>query len=117
MRRSATSYALEQRPTGDPSEILVDVSGEIDLTNAHELEEHLEELIAQDGSILVLDLNRVVFIDSAAVHVLFRTARRLGRNRFQLVFEPTSAVARILSIVNISEVAKVSESTADTSST
>jgi anti-anti-sigma factor len=104
-----TPYGLEQRQTGDPSQIRVDVTGELDLTNANELEERLEELAAPNGSILVLDLNRVVFIDSAALHVLFRTARRLGRDRFRLMFEPSAAVARTLAIVNISEVATVSE--------
>ena len=79
-----TSYELEQRPTDDPSLVRVDVSGELDLTNAHEVEERLEAITAANGSRLVLDLNRVVFIDSAALHVLFRTARRLGEDRFAL---------------------------------
>jgi anti-anti-sigma factor len=116
LRRSTTSYNLEQRQTGDPAQVHVDATGELDLTNAHELEERLQELAAANGSVLVLDLNRVVFIDSAALHVLFRTARRLGRDRFRIVFEPTAAVARTLSIVNISEVATVSEAALDASS-
>jgi anti-anti-sigma factor len=108
-----TSYELEQRPTEDAQTVLVEVMGELDLTNAHEVEERLGELAAPNGATLVLDLNRVVFIDSAALHVLFRTARRLGRERFGLVLEPTAAVARTLSIVGISEVATIGESVSD----
>jgi anti-anti-sigma factor len=90
--------------------VFVDVSGELDLTNARDVEERLEELAEANGSALVLDLNRLLFVDSAALHVLFRIARRLGKERFGLVFEPTAAVARTLTIVGISEVATVADS-------
>lgn len=112
-----TSYELEQRPTEDAQVVLVEVMGELDLTNAHEVEERLEELTSSNGATLVLDLNRVVFIDSAALHVLFRTARRLGRERFGLVLEPNAAVARTLAIVGISEVARIAESASELAST
>jgi anti-anti-sigma factor len=104
-----TSYELVQRSIDDPSLVLVDVTGELDLTNAHELEERLEALAETNASRLVLDLNRVVFVDSAALHVLFRIARLLGRDRFGLVLEDSAAVARTLAIVGISEVATISE--------
>ncbi|MGH3111543.1 MAG: STAS domain-containing protein [Gaiellaceae bacterium] len=108
-----TSYDLEQRPTHDPRFVHVDVTGELDLTNARELEERLEAITAASGSRLVLDLNRVVFIDSAALHVLFRTARRLGKDHFSLRLEPTAAIARTLEMVGISEVATILESADD----
>jgi anti-sigma B factor antagonist len=103
-----TSYDLEQRPTDDPTLVVVDVAGELDLTNAHEVEERLDALVDGDGTRLVLDLNRLLFIDSAALHVLFRLARKLGKDRFELVLEPAAAVARTLAIVGISEVVRVS---------
>jgi anti-sigma B factor antagonist len=105
-----TSYELEQRPTHDEALVLVEATGELDLTNAHEVEERLEELAEANGARLVLDLNRVVFIDSAALHVLFRTARKLGRERFAIVLEPGAAVARTLAIVGFAEVATIAGS-------
>ena len=105
-----TSYELQERPSDDAQVVLVEVMGELDLTNAREIEERLEALAARDGARLVLDVNRVVFIDSAALHVLFRTARRLGKGRFALVLEPTAPVARTLAIVGISEVATIADS-------
>jgi anti-anti-sigma factor len=86
--------------------VLVAVGGELDLTNAPELEERLEDLTDRDST-LVLDLNRLVFVDSAALHVLFRAARRLGRERFGIVLEPTAAVARTVTIVGLPDVATV----------
>lgn len=100
-----SSYEIEWRETDDPRVELVEVRGELDLTNARELEERLGDLPSEGGTSLVLDLNRVVFIDSAALHVLFKTARRLGKNRFGLLYEPTAAVARTLAIVGVPKVA------------
>lgn len=111
--KQVTSYELEERTTEAPNLVVVDVTGELDLTNAQAVEERLEDLAADAGPALVLDLNRVLFIDSAAIHVLFRAARRLGKERFGLVFEPTSAVARTLEIVAISKVAAVAASHED----
>jgi anti-sigma B factor antagonist len=108
-----TSYELEQHTTDDPNIVRLDIAGELDLTNAAELEDRLEAVTESNGAELVVDLNRVVFIDSAALHVLFRTARRLGRERFRLVLEPSAPVARTLAIVGIAEVATISDSAED----
>ena len=98
-----TSFELEERDTADARLRLVEVSGELDLTNARELEGRLEEL-ATDERVLALDLNRVLFIDSAALHVLFRAARNVGDGRFGLVLEPSAAIARTLEIVGMAQV-------------
>jgi anti-anti-sigma factor len=112
-----TSYELERRETATPDLVFLDVSGELDLTNATELEERLGDLSVANGARLVLDLNKVVFIDSAALHVLFRTARRIGKDRFGLVLDPTAAIARTLTIVGISEVVTMASSTDELGST
>ena len=74
------SFELDPQETEDPDVRHVCISGELDLTNARELEDRVAALAAEERSVVVLDLNRVVFIDSAALHVLFRTARtgRIG---------------------------------------
>ena len=98
-----TSYELVVLEADDPSIAVVDISGELDLTNARELEERLEDLSAGRQG-LVLELNKVSFIDSAALHVLFRTARNIRRERFGVVLEPTAAIARTLTIVGLPDV-------------
>jgi len=103
-------FELERQEAEDPRVVHVNVVGELDLTNARELEEKLEALSSEDGTILVLDVNRVVFIDSAALHVLFRTARRVGRKRFVVVCASGVPIARTLHIVGLDSAAAVRES-------
>ena len=90
--------------------VLVEVSGELDLTNVQDFEEQLARLEPGEAAALVLDLNRVVFIDSAALHALFRISRRLGRDRFGLVLAPTAPIARTLDIVGLSHAASTGDS-------
>jgi anti-sigma B factor antagonist len=111
-----TPYELEQRSDDDSRIVVLAVTGELDLTNAHEFEDHVAGVVSNDGAPLVLDLTRVAFIDSAALHVLFRTARGLSRDRFGLLLDAASAISRTLEIVGISEVATVRLSMDDLSS-
>jgi anti-anti-sigma factor len=99
-------FELDHEETDDPDVRHVRISGELDLTNARELEDRVAELAAE-RSIVVLDLNRVVFIDSAALHVLFRTARN---GRIGIVLAPTAPIARTVEIVGLSGAAVVAES-------
>jgi anti-anti-sigma factor len=100
-----SAFELELDGTGAP-EIDASLSGELDLTNARELEERLRDA-APAGSTLVVDLNRVVFIDSAALHVLFKIARHLGPGSLVLVLDPDAPVARTLEIVGMKDAARV----------
>lgn len=100
-------FELDSQETDDPDVQHVCISGELDLTNARELEDRVAELAAGERSVVVLDLNRVVFIDSAALHVLFRTARS---GRIGIVLSPTAPIARTVEIVGLSEAAVVGES-------
>ena len=58
----------------------------------------------------MVDLNRVVFIDSAALHVLFKVARQRGRERLALVVEPTAAIVRTLDIVGMKDAVRIARS-------
>jgi anti-anti-sigma factor len=96
-----SAFELEPQETGDDHVLHVEVAGELDLTNVPEFEERLGGLEPGVEWALVLDLNRVVFIDSAALHALFRMSRRLGRERFGIVVAPTAPIARTLAIVGL----------------
>jgi anti-anti-sigma factor len=105
-----TSYELEVRastPEAREEVTVVDLGGELDLTNAGEIERRLGE-IAHGREGLILDLNRVAFVDSAALHMLFRIARRFGTDqRFGIVLDPSALVFTTLAIVGLDEVAAV----------
>ena len=88
----------------DEMMIRVDLSGELDLTNATELELRLDGAAPGEAR-LVLDLNRVAFIDSAAIHVLFRLARHRGQGQLVVVIHPDAPAARTLEIVGLEHAA------------
>lgn len=89
---------------------VIGLVGELDLTNAEDVERELVRAAGDDGGI-VLDLNGVTFIDSAALHMLFRVARGIGdARRFGIVLEPTALVARTLEIVGVNAVTTVRQS-------
>lgn len=101
-----TSFELDVREPKPEDFTVVELAGELDLTNAHEVERRLEQIAGSGG--LVVDLNRVTFVDSAALHMLFRVARRLGTTqRFGIVLEPTALIARTLTIVGLDDVTSV----------
>jgi anti-sigma B factor antagonist len=59
--------------------VIAAVTGEIDISTAAQLRERLFEL-ADNGGTLIVDLNRVTFIDSAGLAALVGTARRVARH-------------------------------------
>ena len=89
--------------------VRIDLSGELDLTNAAELELRLVEAAPSDVR-LVLDLNRVSFVDSAAIHLLFELARRRGWDGLAVVLDPDAQIARTLEIVELARVTTVAAS-------
>ncbi|MDQ2812121.1 MAG: STAS domain-containing protein [Actinomycetota bacterium] len=59
--------------------VIAAVTGEIDFSTVAPLRERLFEL-ANSGGTLIIDLNRVTFIDSAGLGVLVGTARRAAEH-------------------------------------
>jgi len=105
---AVAAFELEQVRNGDPEVAIVTVSGELDLSNAEDLVEQLGAAAA--GRPLVVDLNRVLFIDSAALHRLFGVAQERGFGRLALVADPNAPVARTLEIVQFHRAATVATS-------
>jgi anti-anti-sigma factor len=103
---SVSHYDFERDETAAANVVVAALAGELDLTNARELAERLDDCAAADV-LLVVDLNRVVFIDSAALHVLFKLARSRGRERLALLLAPDAAVARVLEIVGMKDAAPI----------
>jgi anti-anti-sigma factor len=103
------TFELEHVADADFGVTLVALAGELDLTNVDDLEEQLTTLT--NGGPVVLDLNQVVFVDSAALHRLFRLVRDRGAGGVAFVVEPTAPVAATLSIVEMGRVATVASST------
>ncbi|TQS23399.1 STAS domain-containing protein [Microbispora sp. KK1-11] len=68
------TLAPSRRPDGTP---VLTVSGEIDMSNAGELDAALTGAAADDGHALLVDLSAVGYLDSAGLTVLFAHAPRI----------------------------------------
>ncbi|MFF4623185.1 STAS domain-containing protein [Nonomuraea jabiensis] len=60
-----------------PGGVLITVTGELDATNAHELESYAESH-RRPGPGMVLDLGGLIFLDSRGLHVLLRLQSAVG---------------------------------------
>jgi anti-anti-sigma factor len=107
-----STYELEHLESDDEGVAVIALVGELDLTHVSTLERRLEREVERDLP-LVVDLNRVVFVDSAALHCFFRLARARGRSRLAIVVEPTAPIARALDIVDLDRAATIVPTMAD----
>lgn len=104
-----TNFELESRSVRAPAAMHLLVAGELDLTNAGELETAVAEAAA-GGSPVALDLSEVTFVDSAALHALFRSSRTLGPHGFGLVVPTGSPLERSFEIVGLPKLVPVRRS-------
>jgi anti-anti-sigma factor len=107
-----STYELEHLESDEEGVAVIALVGELDLTNVGALERRLESEVERDVA-LVVDLNRVVFVDSAALHCFFRLARARGRAQLAIVVEPTAPIARALDIVDLDRAATIVPTMAD----
>jgi anti-anti-sigma factor len=80
--------------------VVAGVTGEIDVSNAADLERDVSAELTRDTAGLVMDLGGLEFMDSSGVHLLFHLARRLERRGlgFALVLPPESIPRRVLEL-------------------
>ncbi len=81
---------------------VVTLPAEIDVTNADMVREELLRVLDQGAALLIADLSKTSFCDSAGVSALVRTFRRAatGARGMRLVVS-TPAVQRVLSITGV----------------
>lgn len=71
--------ALDIEVRNERGVVIAAVTGEIDISTVGQLRERLYEL-ADSGGTLIVDLNRVTFIDSAGLGALVGTAQRIAEH-------------------------------------
>jgi len=81
---------------------LLHLAGELDLASAPTLERALEAPIEQ-GGVIGLDVAELTFMDSTGIKVLVHARRLLGERGRVVLFEPTSAVRRVIQICGLHE--------------
>ena len=80
--------------------VVVGLTGEVDVSNATDLEQSIATEIDNESAGLVLDLGGLEFLDSSGVHMLFGLARRLRQRGlgFALVIKEDSPPHRVLEL-------------------
>lgn len=78
------------------------VSGEVDVSNAHELRDAIDAAFEEGLAQVEVDLSEVPYIDSTGIGVLVGAAHRAGEAGGSLaVLRPQRNVARVLSLLGV----------------
>ena len=76
--------------------------GELDIVSAPELEQILDDVLAQPHPRVLLDLNGLRFVDSAGVSVLIKAKQDFEANGRSLVLRrPTEQLERVFALVGL----------------
>jgi anti-anti-sigma factor len=93
---------LDVREGSDGGAQALELSGELDAASAPALRERLAEVATRGKGPLVIDLSRLIFIDSTGLSVLVNAKRRLSRkDRGLAIVCPPGHVRRILEITQL----------------
>lgn len=94
---------------------VVRVSGEIDLSNAHDVLASIGDAVRSGATTIIVDLSGVTFLDSSGISMLFRLRERIGysRQEFRLVVPPESPIRRVLELTRVGDVIPVQETLDD----
>jgi len=92
-------------------ELIISVSGELDLHSVGGLQDALEEAVNVTGEVVVVDLGDVDLIDSIALGALARASRRLRENSGALgVVASNADVVRAFEITSLDRIIPIAPS-------
>jgi anti-anti-sigma factor len=92
--------------------VIARLIGEVDLSNANQLEHEISRALSNRSRALVLDLTECGYLDSAGIRLIFGLSEKLSRRGqgLQLVVPEGAAIERVLSLTNVGEVAPLDRS-------
>lgn len=95
---------LTVRSERDDETHTIALSGEMDLSNAGEVERELLHAEATDAKTVVIDLSELTFMDSTGIRLLIAADARSRADSGRLsLTRPPAAVARVLCIAGVDE--------------
>lgn len=95
--KSHQSFDIRSERTGDT--VRLHLSGEIDMVTATVLEASLSKAECDPAFGIVVDLEKVTFMDSSGVHALLRAADRASHSGIQFaVVNASPRVARVFQL-------------------
>jgi len=89
--------------------VVARLSGEVDLSNAAEVGDHLAAAVPNTALGLVLDLTATTYLDSSGVHLVFDLAERLRtrQQQFRITVPAGAPIRRVLRIVELGDTVPV----------
>lgn len=92
-----------------PEASVVEVLGEVDLSNARTVFDRVTTLVAPEATLVVLDLSATEYLDSSGIALVFRLAERLrvARQELRLVVPPGTAIRAVVDITAVGQVVPV----------
>ncbi|MDQ1630679.1 MAG: anti-sigma factor antagonist [Frankiaceae bacterium] len=91
----------------DPAWVMVRARGELDRSSELEFRQALEEAVAAEATVLLVDLGEVSFLDSAGLSVLVGVKRRLELDRDLRLCQVPRRVMRSLELSGITKLLPV----------
>lgn len=102
-------FVVQSRPEGQ--RLVVDVEGEVDMFTAPKLREHLVQVVDAGHYDLVVDLERVSFMDSTGLGTLVGGLKRVKEHDGALALVCSNRpVLRVLAITGLNNVFPIYES-------
>jgi anti-anti-sigma factor len=82
---------------------IVQISGEVDMANVDNVRAEVLDAAPEDAEHVVLDLDRLVYLDSAGVRMFFDLSEDLaaGGRSLALALPPGDAIRRVLAITKL----------------
>ena len=81
---------------------LISVSGEVDVSNAQELSDILDEALAEKPTVIDVDLSQVPYIDSTGIGILVKSAHiAADQDCAFTVSSPQTNVLRVLTLLGV----------------
>lgn len=92
--------------------MVVDVTGDVDITNAVQFESMLRDAARADRRVVVVSLAGVHYLDSKGIHVLFDFLEHLTttRQRLLLVAPDNASARRLLEFAGLTQLVPVFDS-------
>ena len=88
----------------DGQDVVLTLSGELDVISAPDLAEQLDELAAEACPRVLLELSGLTFVDSAGVSVLVKAKHEAEANgRLLILRSPTEQVRQVFSVVGLAD--------------
>lgn len=97
-----TGFSVEWHRDGDA--VVLALGGELDLETAPGLRHRLQEALAESPATVIVDLERLAFLDSTGISVLVEALKQSERQGGRLLLRrPSPAIHRVLEITGLLE--------------